>query len=90
MCHNWFKTDYFRLNLCLIIEIFVFVEEVNILLWETEIILNFVLPLIRIVYIFKSELLAHHCFANPNSILIIFTSQYGIKNNVADICWQIL
>ncbi len=61
MCHDWFRTDYLRLNLHLIIEIFcIFVEELNLLLWETEIISNFVLPLIRILYIFENAMLAHH------------------------------
>ncbi len=69
MCHDWFRIDKFRLNLHLIIEIlanicwrneFIIVRS---LCWEITglIILNFVLPLIRIVYIFKSAILARHC-----------------------------
>ncbi len=69
MCHDWFRIDYFRLNLHLIIEILVHVcwSEfiiVRSLCWEVtrnnSIISNFVLSLIRIVYIFKSAMLVHH------------------------------
>ncbi len=71
MCYDWFRIDFFRLNLHFIIEILVHIcwgsEFIIVsLCWEiTQLIIsNFVLPLIRTVYIFKSAMLARparHC-----------------------------
>ncbi len=51
---------------------------------QPEIILNFVLPLIRIVYIFKSAMLACHCFDEPQMNQYVLCSLFS---NVTEHSW---
>ncbi len=103
MCHDWFRIDYFKLNLHLIIEILAHIcwrSEFIIarsLCWEitrnNSIISNFVLPSIRIVYIFESAMLARHHSDEPqlrlqyagnfrNTLVSEISSKSGYRCNI--------
>ncbi len=86
MCHDWFRIDYFRLNLHLIIEVLVHI------CWRSEFIIvrslcceitqliisNFVRPLIRIVHIFESAMLAHHPLWRVRIKFLYYFCQRGV------------
>ncbi len=87
MCHDWFKIDNFGLNFAFNywnISVYLLKKWIYIvrsLCWEiTQLtISNFVLTLIRIVYIFKSAMLAHHSF--DESQLLLNHGEHNTKSH---------
>ncbi len=97
MCHNWFWIDYFRLNFHLIMEILATIcwrREFIIarpLRWEINRnsavnYFDFVLSLIRIVYIFERVMLAHRHSDVSQYVHSKFQNQQCCR--FVKICWS--